>query len=67
LEVPVVNAVPESMMQEMWDAQASAFEVVESAYVDGRAGRRREREREQETLEKYRELARHLETTFEGE
>lgn len=66
-EVPVVIGERESMMQEMWDAQASAFEVVESAYVDGRAGRRREREREQETLEKYRELARHLETTFEGE
>jgi cellulose biosynthesis protein BcsQ len=66
-EVPVVIGERESLMQEMWDAQASAFEVVESAYVDGRAGRRREREREQETLEKYRELARHLETTFEGE
>jgi len=66
-EVPVVIGERESLMQEMWDAQASAFEVVESAYVDGRAGRRREREREQETLKKYRELARHLETTFEGE
>jgi cellulose biosynthesis protein BcsQ len=65
-DVPVVIGERESLMQEMWDAQASAFEVVESAYVDGRAGRRREREREQETLEKYQELARHLEATFEG-
>jgi cellulose biosynthesis protein BcsQ len=64
-EVPVVIGERESLMQEMWDAQASAFEVVESAYVDGEPGQRREREREQDTLEKYRELARHLEGTFE--
>ena len=63
-DVPVVVGERESMMQEMWDAQASAFTVVEDAYVDGEPGERREREREQDTLEKYRELADHVESTF---
>ena len=63
-DVPVVIGERESMMQEMWDAQASAFTVVEDAYVDGEPGERREREREQDTLEKYRELADHVESTF---
>lgn len=64
-DVPVVIGERESMMQEMWDAQASAFTVVEDAYVDGEPGERRDRERERETLEQYRELARHIEATFE--
>jgi chromosome partitioning protein len=65
-EVPVVVGERESMMQEMWDAQASAFTVVEDAYVDGEPGERRDRDREEDTLEKYRELAGHIESTFEG-
>lgn len=63
-DVPVVIGERESMMQEMWDAQASAFTVVEDATVDGQPGERRERDREQDTLDKYRELARHIESTF---
>lgn len=65
-DVPVLVGERESMMQEMWDARSSAFTVVEEAYVDGTPGERRERDREKETLEKYHDLATHLEATFEG-
>lgn len=63
-DVPVLIGERESMMQEMWDAQASAFAVVEEGYVDGEPGQRRERQRELDTLEQYRNLADHIVATF---
>lgn len=62
--VPVTIGERESLMNEMWDAQGSAFKVVEEAYVEGVPGKRRDRPHEQETLEKYEQLAEHLETAF---
>lgn len=63
--VPVLIGERESLMTEMWDAQGSAFKVVEDAYIDGVPGERREREHEQETLAQYETLAEHLLTEFE--
>lgn len=63
--VPVMIGERESLMNEMWDAQGSAFKVVEEAYVDGESGERRKRSHEQETLEQYETLAEHLITEFE--
>lgn len=63
--VPVMIGERESLMAEMWDAQGSAFKVVEDAYIDGIPGERRERDHEQETLGKYETLAEHLITEFE--
>lgn len=62
--VPVMIGERESLMNEMWDAQGSAFKVVEDAYIDGDSGQRRERSHEQDTLDKYETLAKHLETEF---
>lgn len=62
--VPVMIGERESLMNEMWDAQGSAFKVVEQGYVDGVPGERRDRPHEQETLEKYEVLAEHLEMEF---
>jgi cellulose biosynthesis protein BcsQ len=63
--VPVMIGERESLMNEMWDAQGSAFKVIDEAYVDGVPGERRERDHEQETLSKYETLAEHLITEFE--
>lgn len=63
--VPVTIGERESLMNEMWDAQGSAFKVVEEGYVDGQTGERRERSHEQETLAQYERLAEHLITEFE--
>lgn len=62
--VPIMIGERESLMNEMWDAQGSAFKVVEQGYVDGVPGERRDRPHEQETLEKYEVLAEHLEMEF---
>lgn len=62
--IPVMIGARESLMNEMWDAQASAFKVVEDAYVEGVPGQRQNRAREQETLAKYETLAEHLITEF---
>lgn len=63
--VPVMIGERESLMNEMWDAQGSAFKVVEDGYVDGVPGERRDREHEQATLDQYETLAEHLITEFE--
>lgn len=63
--VPVMIGGRESLMNEMWDAQGSAFKVVEDGYVEGKPGKRRERSHEQDTLAKYDTLAEHLITEFE--
>ncbi|WP_331232415.1 ParA family protein [Natronorarus salvus] len=54
----------ESMMDEMWDAQGSAFKVVEEGWHNGEKGTRRLREREVESLETILEIADHLTTEF---
>lgn len=64
-DVPVLIGERESLMQEMWDARGSAFKVYEDRYVDGEPNERRQRDREEETLEKYHELAEHIEALFE--
>lgn len=64
-DVPAVFRKRESLMQEMWDARATAYQVVEEAYKDGEAGTRRVPDREHETLEKYDELATTIEEAFE--
>lgn len=64
-DVPVLIGERESLMQEMWDARGSAFKVYEERYVDGEPGQRRQRDREEETLEQYRELASHIEGLFD--
>lgn len=64
-DVPVLIGERESLMQEMWDARGSAFKVYEDRYVDGEPGQRRQRDREEETLEQYHELASHIEGLFD--
>lgn len=64
-DVPVLIGERESLMQEMWDARGSAFKVYEDGYVDGEPNKRRQRDREEETLEQYHELAEHIEGLFE--
>lgn len=54
----------ESMMDEMWDAQGSAFKVVEEAWHDGEPGERRHRDRELETLHSIIDIAGHLTDEF---
>lgn len=46
-----------SMMDEMWDAQGSAFKVVEGGWHNGEKGTRRLRDREIETLDTIFEIA----------
>jgi cellulose biosynthesis protein BcsQ len=65
-DVPAVFRKRESLMQEMWDAQATAYQVVENAYKDGEEGVRRVPDREHETLEKYDELAAEIEEAFDA-
>lgn len=60
-DVPVVFRKRESLMQEMWDAQATAFQVIEDGYKDGEPGMRRVPDREKATLDKYREFAANIE------
>jgi cellulose biosynthesis protein BcsQ len=54
----------ESMMDEMWDAQGTAFKVVEEGWHNGEKGTRRLREREVDSLEAILEIADHLTTEF---
>ncbi|MDS0280030.1 ParA family protein [Halomicroarcula sp. S1AR25-4] len=63
-DVPAVFRKRESLMQEMWDARATAYDVVEDAYKDGEEGVRRVPDREHETLEKYDDLAADIEEAF---
>ncbi|KAA9400741.1 ParA family protein [Haloarcula sp. CBA1131] len=65
-DVPAVFRKRESLMQEMWDARATAYQVVEEAYKDGEKGVRRVPDREHETLEKYDELAAEIEEAFDA-
>lgn len=65
-EVPAIFRERESLMQEMWDARATAYEVVEEAYKNGEEGQRRVPDREHETLEKYDELAEDIQEAFEA-
>ncbi|WP_236045022.1 hypothetical protein [Haloarcula nitratireducens] len=65
-DVPAVFRKRESLMQEMWDSRATAYEVVEEAYKDGEKGVRRVPDREHETLEKYDELAADIEEAFDA-
>ncbi|RKS75987.1 cellulose biosynthesis protein BcsQ [Haloarcula quadrata] len=65
-DVPAVFRKRESLMQEMWDAQATAYQVVENAYKDGEEGVRRVPDREHETLEKYDELAAEIKEAFDA-
>lgn len=54
----------ESMMDEMWDAQGTAFKVVEEGWQNGEKGARRLREREIESLETILDIADHLAAEF---
>lgn len=53
-----------SMMDEMWDAQGSAFKVVEEGWHNGQKSTRRLRDREVETLETILEIANYLTDEF---
>lgn len=64
-DVPAVFRKRESLMQEMWDSRATAYDVVESAYKNGEKGVRRVPDREHETLTKYDELAAEIEEGFD--
>ncbi|RBI59758.1 ParA family protein [halophilic archaeon] len=57
----------ESMMDEMWDAQGSAFKVVEESWHNGEKGARRLRDREIESLEIILEIASYLIAEFDVE
>jgi cellulose biosynthesis protein BcsQ len=65
-DVPVIFRKRESLMQEMWDSRATAYEVVDEAYKNGEKGARRVPDREHETLEKYDELAADIKEVFEA-
>jgi len=65
-DVPAVFRKRESLMQEMWDARATAYQVVEDAYKDGEKGARRVPDREHATLEKYDDLAAEIEEAFDA-
>ncbi|MGB9933969.1 ParA family protein [Haloarcula amylolytica] len=65
-DVPAVFRKRESLMQEMWEARATAYQVIEEAYKDGEKGVRRVPDREHETLEKYDELAAEIEEAFDA-
>ncbi|WP_254547132.1 ParA family protein [Halomarina pelagica] len=54
----------ESMMDEMWDAQGTAFKVVEEGWHNGEKGTRRRRDREVESLETILEIAGYLAAEF---
>lgn len=64
-DVPAVFGERSSLMQEMWESQATAFRVVEEGYKEGEPSERRRIDRERETLEQYRDLASHVEGEFE--
>ncbi|GGL44118.1 hypothetical protein GCM10009037_29420 [Halarchaeum grantii] len=57
----------ESMMDEMWDAQGTAFKVVEEGWHNGEPGARRLRDREVETLETILEIADYIVDEFDVE
>lgn len=57
----------QSMMDEMWDAQGTAFKVVEEGWHNGEPGSRRLREREVETLETILGIANYLTDEFGAE
>ena len=59
-DVPAVIGKRESLMAEMWDAQGSAYTVLEGEWKEGEAGTRTVRERELETLAKFDCLADHV-------
>ncbi|GGK84687.1 ParA family protein [Haloarcula sebkhae] len=65
-DVPAVFRKRESLMQEMWDARATAYQVAEDAYKDGEKGVRRVPDREHATLEKYDDLAADIEEAFDA-
>ncbi|GGM51563.1 ParA family protein [Haloarcula argentinensis] len=65
-DVPAVFRKRESLMQEMWDARATAYQVVKDAYKDGEKGVRRVPDREHATLEKYDDLAAEIEGAFDA-
>lgn len=63
-DVPAVFGKRESLMQEMWDSRATAYQVVEKAFKNGEKRQRRVPDREHETLEKYDELAADIQEAF---
>jgi len=65
-DVPAVFRKRESLMQEMWDSQATAYQVVDEGWKNGEKGVRRVPDRERETLEKYDELAAEIKGAFEA-
>lgn len=56
-----------SMMDEMWDAQGTAFKVVEEGWKDGEKGTRRLRDREVKTLKTIIDIANHIAAEFDLE
>jgi len=54
----------QSMMDEMWDAQGTAFKVVEEGWHNGEQGTRRLRDREVETLETILDIADYIAEEF---
>lgn len=57
----------ESMMDEMWDAQGTAFKVIEEGWQNGEKDARRLRDREIKSLETILEIADHLTAEFDVE
>jgi len=64
-EVPAVFRKRESLMQEMWDSRATAYQVVDEGWKNGEKGVRRVPDREHETLEKYDDLATEIKEAFD--
>lgn len=67
-DIPVKIGERQSLMEMMWDAQASAFTIVEEEWDfnendEPEPGLRRVPDRERETLEKFRTLADHIAAT----
>lgn len=56
-DMPVVIGERESLMKEMWNANGSAFKVMEEAWFKNEPGNRRERDAELRTMDKLRELS----------
>jgi cellulose biosynthesis protein BcsQ len=63
--IPVAIGSRESMMDEMWDAQGSAFKVVEERWKDGQVGTRKVRDREIQTIKKFWDLASDIAQTMD--
>lgn len=64
-DIPVTIGEREALMKAMWDAQGTAFNVIEDGWYKGEPGERPDRDREHATLEKLRRLADQIAEEFD--